>query len=96
MSPREGSPLRWSLSSQGLERLRSLSGLALLTAQDLGSFKSDIGIIREFQPDPYPFGLHPRSRAILQKLAQLVKLVRAQLGPESLSVLTLPNFGKQR
>lgn len=46
VSPRdEGPPLRWSLTEQGIEHLRSLSGLGLPTASDADSFKSDIGII---------------------------------------------------
>jgi nucleoside phosphorylase len=46
VSPTEkGPPLRWSLSPKGVERLRSLSGLALPTASDTTSFKSDIGIV---------------------------------------------------
>lgn len=40
-----GPPLRWSLTSKGVERLRSLSGLALSTASDAGSFRSDVGIV---------------------------------------------------
>jgi nucleoside phosphorylase len=41
----EGPPLKWSLTAKGVEHLRSLSGLALSTASDADSFKSDIGII---------------------------------------------------
>lgn len=45
VSPHKGSPLRWSLSDKGLERLRQLSGLTLATPADDETFKSDIGII---------------------------------------------------
>lgn len=45
VSPHKGPPLRWSLTDKGLERLRQLSGLALVTAADEETFKSDIGII---------------------------------------------------
>jgi nucleoside phosphorylase len=46
VSPAEkGPPLRWLLTPNGIERLRSLSGLALPTAMDADSFKSDIGIV---------------------------------------------------
>lgn len=41
----KGPPLRWSLTDQGIEHLRLLSGLALSKAPDADSFKSDIGII---------------------------------------------------
>jgi hypothetical protein len=37
-------PLRWSLNSRGVERLRLLSGPALWSASDAESFNSDIGI----------------------------------------------------
>src|ERR1035441_9864917 len=46
VSPAEkGPPLRWLLTPNGIERLRSLSGLALPTASDADSFRSDIGIV---------------------------------------------------
>jgi hypothetical protein len=41
----EGPPIRWSLTTKGVERLRSLSGLSLSTVSDAESFNSDIGII---------------------------------------------------
>lgn len=41
----KGPPLRWKLTSKGLDHLRSLSGLALPSASDNESFKSDIGIV---------------------------------------------------
>ena len=49
VSPHQGPPLRWSLTPKGVERLRSLSGLALSTPSDTASFKSDIGIICALQ-----------------------------------------------
>jgi nucleoside phosphorylase len=46
VSPAEkGPPLRWLLTAAGVERLRSLSGLALPTAQSADDFGSDIGIV---------------------------------------------------
>jgi nucleoside phosphorylase len=46
VSPAEkGPPLRWSITDRGIERLRSLSGLALSTASDTNLFRSDIGIV---------------------------------------------------
>ena len=46
VSPTGGGPaLCWSLTEKGVEHLRSLSGLALSTASDVESFKSDVGII---------------------------------------------------
>jgi nucleoside phosphorylase len=46
VSPKDkGPPIRWSLTSKGVERLRSLSGLALSTASDAEKFTSDIGIV---------------------------------------------------
>jgi len=41
----EGPPLLWSLTPQGVDRLRSLSGLALSTALDAERFDSDIGMV---------------------------------------------------
>jgi nucleoside phosphorylase len=41
----EGPPILWSLTSKGIDRLRSLSGLALSTASDAAIFNSDIGIV---------------------------------------------------
>jgi len=41
----EGPPLRWSLTAEGVEHLRLLSGLALSTAADADRFNSDIGIV---------------------------------------------------
>lgn len=40
-----GPPLRWSLTQNGIERLRLLSDLALLVAPTADTFKSDIGIV---------------------------------------------------
>jgi nucleoside phosphorylase len=46
VSPTEkGPPLRWSLTNQGVEHLRVLSGMALPTTPGADSFKSDVGII---------------------------------------------------
>jgi nucleoside phosphorylase len=46
VSPVEkGPPLRWLLTPNGVERLRSLSGLALSVASDADEFRSDIGIV---------------------------------------------------
>src|SRR6202043_996710 len=46
VSPKDkGPPIRWSLTSKGVERLRSVSGLALSTASDAERFASDIGIV---------------------------------------------------
>lgn len=46
VSPTEKDPtLRWSLTEKGIDFMRSTSGLALPTASDADSFKSDIGII---------------------------------------------------
>lgn len=45
VNPHKGPPLRWSLTDKGLERLRQLSGLTLVTPADQESFKSDIGMI---------------------------------------------------
>lgn len=41
----KGPPLRWLLTAAGIERLRSLSGLALSTVSDEDKFESDIGIL---------------------------------------------------
>jgi hypothetical protein len=41
----KGPPLRWSLTEKGVEQLRLLSGLALITTQSSSSFGSDIGIV---------------------------------------------------
>lgn len=46
VSPSQQGPhLLWSLTSEGLNRLRSLSGLQLKSETDLNEFESDIGII---------------------------------------------------
>jgi len=46
VSPVEpGPPIRWSLTSNGIEHLRALSGLPLPTLSDSEDFKSAIGII---------------------------------------------------
>jgi len=61
VSPKdEGPPRLWSLTSKGLERLRSLSGLALSNASDAESFKSDIGIVCALE--------YPELAAVLQSL----------------------------
>lgn len=41
----QGPPLLWSLTSNGVKRLRTLSGLALPDFSDTQEFESDIGII---------------------------------------------------
>jgi len=41
----KGPPLLWSLTSNGVKRLRTLSGLALPETSDAQEFESDIGII---------------------------------------------------
>jgi hypothetical protein len=41
----KGPPLRWSLTARGVEHLRSLSGLSLITSSDNANFRSDIGVI---------------------------------------------------
>jgi nucleoside phosphorylase len=41
----KGPPLRWLLTQKGLEQLRSLSGLALVTSTTQADFDTDIGII---------------------------------------------------
>jgi nucleoside phosphorylase len=59
VSPTEkGPPLRWSLTPKGVERLRSLSGLALSTASDAQGFKSDVGVICALD--------HPELSAVLK------------------------------
>jgi nucleoside phosphorylase len=60
VSPQGGSPLRWSLTPNGLERLRELSGLALLAATDVDNFKSDIGIVCALE--------HPELAAVINAL----------------------------
>src|SRR5579872_1356290 len=40
VSPREGLPKQWLLTPQGVEKLRSLSGLALRIKQDAEKFDS--------------------------------------------------------
>lgn len=40
-----GPPRRWSLTSKGLERLRSLSGLALASPAKASDFVTDVGIV---------------------------------------------------
>ena len=46
VSPVEkGPPLRWQLTLNGIERLRSWSGLALSIGSDADSFRSEIGIV---------------------------------------------------
>jgi nucleoside phosphorylase len=56
----KGPPLRWSLTPKGIEHLRLLSGLALSTASDLESFRSDIGIICALE--------HPELAAVISVL----------------------------
>lgn len=55
-----GRPLRWSLTTKGLERLRSLSGLALATAASDADFEFDIAFICALQ--------HPELSALLDAL----------------------------
>lgn len=46
VTPKEkGPPLRWCLTDTGVERLRVLSGLGLVTSSDADRFESDIGIV---------------------------------------------------
>ena len=45
VEPRNGSPLLWTLSPSGIDRLRTLSGLALTTTPDTQSFETDIGVV---------------------------------------------------
>ncbi len=45
VSPHKGIPLRWSLTENGIDHLRQLSGLALPVLSDVGTFRSDVGII---------------------------------------------------
>jgi len=45
VSPEAGTPLRWSLTEKGVERLRSASGLALPSGQEKQEFKCDVGIV---------------------------------------------------
>jgi nucleoside phosphorylase len=40
-----GPPLRWSLTEKGLQRLRTLSGLALPSRKTREDFESDIGVV---------------------------------------------------
>lgn len=54
----KGQPLPWSLTELGVERLRSLSGLALSTTPDADSFMSDIGIVCALE--------HPELTAVLK------------------------------
>ena len=59
VSPAEkGPPLRWLLTATGVERLRSLSGLALPLASDANGFGSDIGIVCALE--------HPELAAVLR------------------------------
>ena len=60
VSPHKGSPLRWSLTENGIDHLRQLSGLALSTSADIGTFKSDIGIICALE--------YPELAAVLKSL----------------------------
>ncbi len=53
----KGPPIRWSLTNQGVDRLRSLSGLSLSTTPELQSFKSDIGVVCALE--------HPELSAVL-------------------------------
>ncbi len=58
VSPKEkGPPLRWSLTNKGVEHLRSLSGLALVTTSSAEQFSSDVGIICALE--------HPELAAVL-------------------------------
>jgi len=41
----KGPPLKWALTSAGLERLRTLSGLALSTTSEVSSFDYDVGVL---------------------------------------------------
>jgi len=41
----KGPPLLWGLTEKGVEHLRSLSGLTLVTAADADRFESDVGIV---------------------------------------------------
>lgn len=45
VTPKGAKPLTWALTQSGVEKLRTLSGLALTTAADTESFCSDIGIV---------------------------------------------------
>jgi nucleoside phosphorylase len=54
----KGPPLRWLLTANGVQRLQSLSGLALSTAPDADNFESDIGIICALE--------HPELAAVLK------------------------------
>ena len=45
VEPRKASPLLWSLTPKGVDRLRALSGLVLATTSDAHSFETDIGIV---------------------------------------------------
>lgn len=58
VSPHKGSPLRWSLTPKGVERLRSVSSLGLSTVADSERFNSDIGIICALE--------HPELVAVLK------------------------------
>jgi nucleoside phosphorylase len=50
----------WSLTSKGMDRLRTLSGLALATASDSAAFETDIGIICALE--------HPELAAVVKVL----------------------------
>ena len=45
----QGPPLQWSLTEKGIEHLRLVTGLALSTATEAESFKSDVGIVCALQ-----------------------------------------------
>lgn len=58
VSPKEkGPPLRWQLTSAGIEHLGNLSGLSLSAENDAESFKSDVGIICALE--------HPELHAVI-------------------------------
>lgn len=56
----EGPPLKWRLTSKGLEQLRTDSGLALASAEDNDSYKTDIAFICALQ--------HPELSAVIRAL----------------------------
>lgn len=55
-----GSLRLWSLTSKGLDRLRTLSGLALTTASDATAFETDVGVICALE--------HPELAALIKVL----------------------------
>lgn len=54
----KGPPLRWLLTSKGLEQLRSVSGLVLMTAAEESNFSSDVGILCALE--------HPEFEAVVK------------------------------